>query len=269
MSKALIIKTANFSQNAVTTITFNNIPCTGLAFDQDTITINGYTPVEVEYTVTPSNTTDDISWESLNTDIVTVENGVLTVVGVGTCTVVATCGNFSASAEVTVDIAYIPNWKFAYSGHPANALYGTITPNMSYLTACGSDEQTGEYKFLITANPEQSIPVIKIPGNTASITLKRDTTKTNIVTSGNYHWFMWMSDETCGNASYPYAAKFISESEKFNFFTEPTKTLAVPEGTNAFGATIRLVNTYTESDDPNQIASNAGGFTIEFNPVSA
>lgn len=268
MSKALVIKTANFSENALTTIEFADVPCTGLSFAEDTITISGYGTEEIEYTVTPADTTDAVEWASSNTDIVTVSDGVLTVVGIGTCTVTATCGSFYASATITVSITYIPNWQFAYLSHPNGALYATISANMSRLAACGGNAQAGEYVFLKTSNPEESVPVIKIPGNTASIMLSRDTTKTNIVTSGNYHSFTWMSDEPCGNTSYSYAAKFISESDAFNFFTESTKTLAVPEGADAFGITIRLISTYSDSDDPNQIAANAGGFQITFNPIT-
>lgn len=59
----------------------------------------------VNYTITPDNTTTkEVVWSSSNTDVVTVENGVITAVGVGTAdvTVETTDGsNLSAICKVT------------------------------------------------------------------------------------------------------------------------------------------------------------------------
>ena len=52
--------------------------------------------------VTPSDTTDEMTWDSSNTNVATVSNGVVTAVGKGTATITVKSGNFSDDVEVTV-----------------------------------------------------------------------------------------------------------------------------------------------------------------------
>ncbi|MBR2785433.1 MAG: Ig-like domain-containing protein [Clostridia bacterium] len=52
--------------------------------------------------VTPSNTTDDMTWESSDSNVATVSNGVVTAVGKGTATITVKSGNFSDTVDVTV-----------------------------------------------------------------------------------------------------------------------------------------------------------------------
>lgn len=53
-------------------------------------------------TVLPSNTTDDVLWWSSDTTVATVEDGLVTPVSDGACTINAKCGSGYASCEVTV-----------------------------------------------------------------------------------------------------------------------------------------------------------------------
>lgn len=103
MSKALVIKGADFSANAVEQIVIEeNIPCTGLElsisgqsveFAGDTLTITA--------AKTPVDTTDEIMYSSSNEKIATVDsNGVVTVIGIGEATITATCGTITASVTV-------------------------------------------------------------------------------------------------------------------------------------------------------------------------
>lgn len=102
MGKVLIIKNANFYNNKVKTVVFDDVPCTGISLSESSITITGETTITA--TVTPSDTTDAIIWTSSNTNVVTVNNGVVTFVSSGTATVTATCGSYSDSCEVTAVI---------------------------------------------------------------------------------------------------------------------------------------------------------------------
>lgn len=102
MSIALVIPSADFSVNAMERIIVSEpIPCTGISLNRSTaeITAIGST-ITLTATVTPSDTTDRIVWSSSDTDVVTVDSGVVTSVGVGIATITATCGGFSASCEV-------------------------------------------------------------------------------------------------------------------------------------------------------------------------
>lgn len=102
MARALIIKNADFSVNKLDTVVFNDIPCTGITINKNTLTMTSVGSTStITATVTPSDTTDAIIWSSSNTDVVTVAGGVVTQVGVGTATITATCGNYTATCAVT------------------------------------------------------------------------------------------------------------------------------------------------------------------------
>lgn len=103
MSKALVIKGADFSANAVEQIVIEeNVPCTGLE-----LSISGQSVEFVGDTLTttaaktPADTTDVITYSSSNEKIATVDsNGVVTVIGIGEATITATCGAITASVTV-------------------------------------------------------------------------------------------------------------------------------------------------------------------------
>lgn len=263
MGKALIIKNADFSANAVTTITFADVPCTGISFDSDTVTITGYEPVTVGYTLTPADTTDSVIWESSDTSVVTVSNGVLTVAGIGTCTITATCGAYSASATITVSISYIPNWKFGQAGHVDGAEFITVTTTYrNRIIACGSGAQEGAY-----SGTGEAYKVVKIPNNTASVTISRGADKSSMFYNDDSARFLWTQDVSCGNSSYPFAALWVSADENVNFSANQSHTYTVPEGADSFLFMARLTTTYTDEDVPGDIASSAG-IEIVFNTAA-
>ena len=103
MSKALVIKGANFSANKVTTITFTESkPCTGITLDKASVSVNYGSTDTLVATITPADATDVVSWASSDTSVATVSNGTVTAIKAGTATITATCGNFSATCTVTV-----------------------------------------------------------------------------------------------------------------------------------------------------------------------
>lgn len=102
MAKTLIIKNADYSDNALDVVAFDAVPCTGIELNKSTaeITAIGGTTT-ITATLTPANTTDMLSWASSDTDVATVVDGVVTTVGVGTATITATCGNQTATCVIT------------------------------------------------------------------------------------------------------------------------------------------------------------------------
>ena len=105
MSKALVIKNADFSVNKLDTITFNNdVPCTGITLNQQTATVED--TLMLVATQTPASTTDVIRWSSSNPNVATVSGGIVTAVGNGTAVITATCGSQSAFCEITVAIPF-------------------------------------------------------------------------------------------------------------------------------------------------------------------
>lgn len=96
------------------TLTIVN-PCTGIKLDRDTLTIARGETATLTATVEPADTTDTIGWSSENDNIATVENGVVTAVGLGETTITAACGDKTASCKVTVTKATIAGTANIYT----------------------------------------------------------------------------------------------------------------------------------------------------------
>lgn len=267
MGKALILKNGvDFSANAVATIEFADIPCTGITFAQDTYTVSGYDDVTVEYTVTPADTTDSVIWTSSNTDIVSISNGVMTINGIGTCTITATCGEFTATATVTVSIACVLNWDFrAINTNNEFVSYGA--KNYSRLFAFGIGRQASEHDIPASTEDRTTSPyAIKFPNNTAKIRVSRGAGKgSSFYNSAANHTMCWMQDVACGSASYPNAAKNLS-NETFNPVTSESTEFTVPTDADCFVVCIRASTTYMAEDNANTVAESLG-LTIEFVPA--
>ena len=94
------------------TITINNIPsnvayirCSFGTSSADNVTIvrkGNINTQTLTATVQPTNTTDVVTWSASPTGVVTVDNGVVTPIANGDCTITATCGTQTATCNVTV-----------------------------------------------------------------------------------------------------------------------------------------------------------------------
>ena len=263
MSRTLVIKNADFSENRVTTITFGDISCEDIAFEQSAMTITGLSPVEVEYTLTPEDATDPIVWASSDPTVVSVNAGVLTINGIGTATLTATCGGHTATMTITSNIACVP--AFA-DGNNATLNTGT-DPNIITITgnngtrfvAYGSGLQASTflgYGF----NGGVSVPGIKIPKNVGRI--KIEITSSTIFYNDTNSKIVFAKDEFSGNSSYANTIKPISQTDNYNIKTTLSKTFDVPDGSDTFFFASRLGTGYTSADLAN------AGFSIEFLPAA-
>ena len=99
---------------ASATLTIVN-PCTGITLDKDTLTIARGETATLTATTLPADTTDKVVWSSADKTIATVENGVVTAVGLGETTVTAACGDKTASCKVTVTKATIAGTANIYN----------------------------------------------------------------------------------------------------------------------------------------------------------
>ena len=273
MANALVIKGTNFSANKVTTVTFGETPCTGISIDQSSISIGSFDDVEVEYTVTPANTTDPILWESSDENVLTIENGVITPVGIGTSTITVSCGEFSDTAEVTVAISIIPNWQYASitltSSTPKIMVYTTgISHNK--LTAFGSGNVKSAYRLIYSdgSGPIDDPCFIKIPNNTAKVRVSA--THANLLNNDGSYWsnrMDWVRDVSSGHPDYPSSAEYVT-SEQFNARSALPKEFQIPEGANAFIISMKTAETYASEDDASVVAEDTIGITIEFLPAT-
>lgn len=104
MGYALKINKVNFADVSLDQVTYiDPIPCTGITLNTNSITVMkcGDTS-QLSATLTPNDTTDSVVWTSSNENVATVSNsGLVTVHGIGTATITATCGTQTATATVT------------------------------------------------------------------------------------------------------------------------------------------------------------------------
>ena len=85
-------------------------PCTSISIPS-TLNITEEKSIELIPTIAPSNTTDTVSWKSNDTQVALVENGVIIpLVKTGSCTITVTCGQKSATCQVSINIQeYVDN----------------------------------------------------------------------------------------------------------------------------------------------------------------
>ena len=113
---ATITATAG-SKDATCTVTVTT-PATGITLSQTSLRLNKGDSAALTATVTPSESTDTVSWTSSNNAVATVSDGVVTAVGKGSATITATAGSKNATCAVTVnDKADV---QLAIIQHPQN-----------------------------------------------------------------------------------------------------------------------------------------------------
>jgi uncharacterized protein YjdB len=101
---ATVTVTTSSGKTATCTVTVT-VPATGVALDKTAVTLHKGGTLQLSAVLTPADSTDNLTWQSDNEAVVTVDRGVLTGVGVGTANVtVATSSGFTASCKVTVII---------------------------------------------------------------------------------------------------------------------------------------------------------------------
>lgn len=146
MSKALIVQGASFSQNALRRITLGQLPATDIEFSQSTVDIDSLNvPVELQYTVTPENTTDTIEFLSSDESVCTVDSsGNVTAVGCGECAITVSAGSVSDECTVTVAVVLSGYGKFRQTRIQAGNTTGRLTTvDVRLQTASGMAENMG------------------------------------------------------------------------------------------------------------------------------
>lgn len=265
MSHALVIKNVNFATNKVANISFvDPVPCTGISLALDTVSITDYDPVTLEYTVTPSDTTDPIEWATSDDRVVSVSNGELTVVGIGSCTVTVTCGDFSDSATVTVSLSCTPIWYGAVVSVSSEHNCITGGNSVNRVTAFGSGAQATTCVYAPTdSNPGRS--AIKLPENTAAIKISITAENVSAFANDTYTKVYWTKDESAGWSSYPNAIKAVSSENAYNIRSASNyvKTYAVPNGADSFYLATKIADTIVSGQDYTADIE-ATGLTIEF-----
>ena len=157
MSKALVINGANFSINKLDTVTIGDItPCTGISLSESAISFSAIGETQqLTATVTPVDTTDAITWGTSDSNVVAVEDGLVTCIGIGTASVTAICGEQTASCSVTV--AVVMNVDTDYTNENGYVYSGTDLPTKDYV---GSQTDTRGRIYYNSENTLSGYPLV-------------------------------------------------------------------------------------------------------------
>lgn len=119
------------------------VACTGIILNVSELTFTEKGSQTLVATVEPSDTTDVVVWESDNTSIATVENGVVTALANGTAIITATCGNYSATCTVSI------------SGIETPPLYPLANDSVTFTNSSVLTVSNGNH--VVLSNPTQGL----------------------------------------------------------------------------------------------------------------
>lgn len=183
------------------------VPCTGITLDKTELAFsNTETIVTLVATVTPSDTTDQIEWSVDNSGVATVDNGVVKAIANGSCVVTATCGAYSATCAVTVEIdtSYVSYTKENLDGYfdfigVENGYFGTLT------NKADSGTLTGEvYKYINYEAANDPVSVengVLVLGATAYLGANGKATKMRVYAADTEQFY----------SGYPYSVEFYGK----------------------------------------------------------
>lgn len=194
MAKTLVLNGTNFSANKLATVTWGeSIPCTGITLDESTKDVTSMMAFTLTATPTPANTTDEVYWTTSDDTVASVASGVVTPLKLGTVTITATCGEYSASCAVTIDnvvatfkaVAGYAPFRRSSSSTALTTGKATGTEGKSFILA--NDQASGLYpiesKTDVDTTPYRFVPIL-IPAGATKITIT--TTLGNIKTRSLY-----------------------------------------------------------------------------------
>lgn len=136
------------------------IPCTSISLNKSSLTFTNANSQTLVATKLPSNTTDTISWKSSKISVATVFNGIVTPKTDGECIITVTCGNYSASCNVLVNIEESVN---TYS------ITNDLT-NVSTNNSATSIEEGQAYNAILTCGNDYNISSVVVTMNGIDIT---------------------------------------------------------------------------------------------------
>lgn len=255
MSKALVIKSADFSANSIEQIVVEEtVPCTGITLNKNALTVNEIGVAEtLTATVTPSDCTQPVVWTTSNEDVATVNRGTVTAVGIGTATITATCGDYSATCDVTVDNVVVDSgFTFAFVANDNGRNYAYFSAPFYSRITYADRVPTDSPRLRLSVN------VVSTDYYLAPHVFPKGTKKINVKSKGlsnsySCYVFFFNSQETSTSAR---CALMVEKDTQNASGGTINYTVNVPEGADSYVAMVYTSATYTESDDVDTVAQN-------------
>jgi len=170
MSYAIKIPNVNFSSVAVGQVTYiEEVPCTGIELSDETLS---FVTVEEQKTLTailaPADTTDALTWASSDENIATVVDGVVTIHGIGSATITATCGNQSATCSINQTSLKARYTYTTVSGKTCGSISGVDDKKILGIStlatqSVGGQAYTGANDLRIRGGDTSNVECIRVP----------------------------------------------------------------------------------------------------------
>ena len=136
----LLLKDVDFSQNCLETIEIDRIHTESITVNPTALNLDAIgATAQLNATVYPSDSEDSVTFRSTNENVATVSStGLVVVVGVGTCNIIASSHNKTATCEVTVTVE-LSGGKFRSTYANASSASNTLTSVATASAAGASD----------------------------------------------------------------------------------------------------------------------------------
>ena len=163
--KALKLTGVDFSNNALAQVNFTEeIPCTAVALDYNTLSFENVEETKtLTATVTPANTTDTLIWSTSNENVASVEDGVVTIHGIGSVTITATCGSQSATCSISQTSIKAAGTLKILSGYSMGSYQNALNISATSGNILYGGVYTNDDKLRVINGAAQEIEAILVP----------------------------------------------------------------------------------------------------------
>ncbi len=158
--------------------TENKVPAKKVTLSSKKVYVVKGKSVTVQATVTPSNTTDKVTWSTSNKKIATVKNGKITAKKKGTATITAKAGSKKATVKVTVASKATKSTKVTLNKKKATLkVKKTLTLKATMKPAKSTDTLKWSSSNKKVAKVDKFGKVTAVKKGTATITVKTSSGK--------------------------------------------------------------------------------------------
>ena len=171
-----------YTQQVTVNVLSPAVAATGVTLDKTSATLKKGATLSLTATVSPENSTDEVTWKSSNTNVATVdETGKVTAVADGSATITATAGSKSATCSVSVKTPVtnitLDKEDFAITAGESAKIGAAITPeNATNTKLTWSSSNTS----VATVSSDGTVKALTPGETTITVTSNNDSTFENV-----------------------------------------------------------------------------------------